>query len=173
VNDLTKAMLAFCDPKQERYNLSLPFRAGRLVVATDGRGIIACKPSLYRGELADGDAKVPPTSPFLRFPPRIAWESCQPTPPECEACDGTGLVPRTCPRCDQAVPGIPCDECSVVALGRRLRWRFVARFRGLPDCEWGAPPIRDRTEPDPVWFRFDGGRGVLASMGRTDESQGR
>ena len=166
--DLTKEIQAFCDRDQERYDLALPFRVGRRVVATDGRAIIACKPSLYRGDLAGSDAKVPPTSEFLRFPSGIVWEACQPTPPECEACDGTGLVPKTCPRCDQPIPGTPCNECSVVAFDRRLRWHWIALFCGLSDCEWGAPPIRDRSEPDPVWFRFAGGRGLVASIVRTE-----
>lgn len=170
--DLTKEIQAFCDRSWERYDLSLPFRQGRFVVATNGRAIIACQPSVYRGELANGKVHVPETRKFLRFPPGITWEMCLPEPPLCKECDGTGLVPQRCPRCDQATPDIPCETCRVMLFGRRLHWHLVTLFRGLPDCEWGAPPeYGERPEPDPVWFRFTGGRGIAASLdsaGRID-----
>lgn len=167
---LTKKIQAFCDPSPSRCDLALPFRSGRYVVATNGWALVACKPSLYKGKLADGNANLPDPKPFLRFPSRIPWLQCRPRPPKCDDCNGTGSIPQTCATCSQAIPGIPCEGCRVREFRRWLRWHRVLLFQSFPDCEWGAPIEGENIADEPVWFRFTGGRGALKPIAVDDEA---
>lgn len=157
---LTEQIKAFCDPKASRYALGLPWLADGRVCATDGSAIVSCDPGVYDGELAAADAKVPDPTEFLKPIDDVSiWQELS-FLADCPKCGRTGRYEEKCPHCGGKT-AVWCMECSIVLGNCRVRGACVRHFGAFPSCQWG---VVGNNPTENVFFRFDGGRGVLAPL---------
>jgi len=111
----------------------------------------------------------PKIAPELRPIPRIALPApIEPKP--CSECDGRGYR-HDCPDCTCA-----CEDCwgtgkdeviqPVPVLGASFARRYVALIYALPGNLFGALGV---TPKSPMFFRFDGGEGMLMPLNITPQ----
>lgn len=182
-------LMPFCDPDPDsRYAFQKPWLDGDQVIATDGRALIVCDPTLYTGKLADDEARRPGWRQIMDPLAKVDTWLPLPTYPECgnAACRGTGEFSKKCQSCHgygehrcECGNEHECDRCEgkgeTVELcevcdcnfgNRHIACRLANRLLPLPQTEWGVV-TNDPT--DVVYFRFAGGMGAVMPMKPREE----
>ena len=161
--DLTRQIKRFCDPKYKRYDLGLPWRFNRRIVATNGRSLISASPLAYHGVRAAKTARVPNLAAKTARVPNVPnvrdllkarkwvteWEELQ-LPPVCRTCRGKGGVWER------------CDKCTIKLCGHLVSADRYELLRTLPKCMVGRSASGVYGEN--VYFRCVGGYGIITPM---------
>ena len=156
MTNLTRQIKRYCDPKYRRYDLGLPWKFNRRIVATNGRIFISASPSVYQGDLAAKSAKVPRLKDLIAFVGTVEhWTDLQ-LPPVCRSCRGKGSVRDPANRRFW----LKCDKCTIDLCGCLVSADRYEPLRKLPKCKVGRPASGIHTEY--LCFRFAGGYGVVA-----------
>jgi hypothetical protein len=176
---MTINVTSFCDTEETRYALKTPWRVGDKVVASDGRIIVEIDSGLAPDVVELGnDRRMPKYEPiFEQFSECNNW---RPFPDwddrHCDGCNDTGLF--RCKECDgtgscecHCGHQHDCHECHGSGYKNRSRCPACAIFfDGEPFAAMYLRSIRQLpnvsidTRGDKLYFKFDGGRGVLAAM---------
>lgn len=163
----TLDLTTFCSTEPSRPNLHAPFRLGEHVFATDGR--ICVRVPAYEGP---PEGSVDPRKFFSNIPEvtpaRLrSIKSAQKQLDECTNCGGTGKM-HECPNCDCG----HCEFCDgagsvdntpkirVALRGAVFDLRYINLIRTLPNLHLAVSAPKDAA----MYFRFDGGDGVLMPM---------
>lgn len=161
---------AFCGEPDARYFMQLPYVQCGWRYATDGR-IVVRVPSPGEPDTPEpAEGRLPPDL-LYDFPAQIEemipWPAPEYTIGECDACRGTGK--ELCRVCDSETRH-ECSACAgagKVPIGLNVGYWFIAArydrlIRDLP----GVMFCNEGTSSGPLYFRFDGGEGLVMPLRR-------
>lgn len=172
---------SFCGREESRPYMSLPFSVGEWTYATNGHICIRIPRVPEIGECTEEKLPIAavklfdalPSDGFVPLPPiKIEHEEWE----ECPECDGRGHD-HDCPSC-QCV----CDDCDGTGVPKEghgtsvgvndviFHGIYVAKLQKLPNVAITKPLLEvSYTSVKGVFFRFDGGEGILMPMTRKSE----
>lgn len=170
----------YCKDEPRRYAINRPWRQGEYVYATDGRILVRVQHQLC--ECGGPDGKVPDCEQVINPMAKVRDWEFPPPGVHCEECSGIGRRTAICSTCRgtgwyiiagqmepcfheddcEAVQIFACDNCRIEFEAARFAQWYMNLVRRLPNVRVGV--IDKKDERAPLYFRFDGGVGVLMGI---------